>query len=159
MVAGRVTLSALDPLELVDVTDGDNPNIRLPVRMLSVDTSEVTARTDQRAKAIDQEFAQLAEWIGQGRAPISRPLAKVLLPKLATGRAGSLQLQQGRDASAFAKQRFQERLTLLPCSTSNSTPRSTSSSLNDFTRPRTRIGGSGDSCVVMSGTLLLPRRA
>jgi hypothetical protein len=106
-----VTLSALDPLELVDVTDGETANIRMPVRMLSVDTSEVTARTGQRAKAIDQEFAQLAEWIGQGRAPISRPLAKVLLPKLATGRAGSLQLQQGRDASAFAKQRFQECLT------------------------------------------------
>ena len=53
-----VTLSALDPLELVDVTDGDTPNVRLPVRLLSVDTPEVTARTDQRAKAIDQEFVQ-----------------------------------------------------------------------------------------------------
>jgi hypothetical protein len=95
----------------VDVTDGDTPNVRLPVRLLSVDTPEVTARTDQRAKAIDQEFVQLAEWIGQGRAPISRPLAEFLLPKLATGRAGSLQLQQGREASAFAKQRFHERLT------------------------------------------------
>jgi hypothetical protein len=49
-----VTLSALDPLELVDVTDGDTPNLRMPVRMLSVDTPEVTARTDQRAKAIDR---------------------------------------------------------------------------------------------------------
>jgi hypothetical protein len=39
-------------------------------------------------------------------------LADFLVPKLATGRAGSLQLQQGRDASAFAKQRFQERLAL-----------------------------------------------
>jgi endonuclease YncB( thermonuclease family) len=38
-------------------------------------------------------------------------LADFLLPKLATGRAGSLQLAQGRDASAFAKQRYQERLT------------------------------------------------
>jgi hypothetical protein len=106
-----VTLSALDPLELVDVTDGDTPNLRMPVRMLLVDTPEVTARTDQRAQAIDQEFAQLAEWIGQGRAPISRPLAEFLLPKLTTGRAGRLPLQQGRDASSFAKQRFQERLT------------------------------------------------
>jgi hypothetical protein len=91
-----VTLSALDPLELVDVTDGDTLNIRLPVRLLSIDTPEVTARTDQRAQAIDQEFAQLAEWIGQGRAPISQPLAESLVPKLATGRAGSLQLAQGR---------------------------------------------------------------
>jgi hypothetical protein len=79
--------------------------------MLSVDTPEVTARTDRRAQAIDQEFAQLAEWIEQDRAPISRPLAQFLAPKLTTGRAGRLQLQQGRDASSFAKQRFQERLT------------------------------------------------
>jgi hypothetical protein len=79
--------------------------------MLSVDTPEVTARTDKRAQAIDQEFAQLAEWISQRRAPISRPLAELLVPKLATGRAGRLQLQQGREASSFAKQRFQERLT------------------------------------------------
>jgi hypothetical protein len=34
-----------------------------------------------------------------------------LVPKLATGRASRLQLEQGREASAFAKQRFQERLT------------------------------------------------
>ena len=47
--------------------------------MLSVDTPEVTARTDQRAQAIDQELAQLADWIGQGRAPISQPLAEFLL--------------------------------------------------------------------------------
>jgi hypothetical protein len=80
-----VTLSALDPLELVDVTDGDTPNTRLPVRLLSVDTPEVTARTDQRAQAIDQEFVQLAEWIGQGRAPISRPLAEFWCPSWPPG--------------------------------------------------------------------------
>jgi hypothetical protein len=55
---------------LVDVTDGDTPNLRMPVRMLSVDTPEVTARTEERASAIDQEFLQLAEWIREGLAPI-----------------------------------------------------------------------------------------
>jgi endonuclease YncB( thermonuclease family) len=35
------------------------------------------------------------------------------VPELATGRTGSLQLAQGRDASSFAKQWFQERLTRL----------------------------------------------
>jgi hypothetical protein len=72
---------------------------------------EVTARSDQRAQAIDQEFAQLADWISRGWAPISQPTAEFLVPKLATAGAGRLQLQQGREASAFAKQRFQERLT------------------------------------------------
>jgi hypothetical protein len=33
-------------------------------------------------------------------APITLPLAEFLLPKLATGRAGSLQFQQGPAASA-----------------------------------------------------------
>src|SRR5688500_14232001 len=38
---------------LVDVTDGDTPNLRMPVRMLSVDTPEVTAHNAQRAAEID----------------------------------------------------------------------------------------------------------
>lgn len=58
MVAGRSDAVGAGSSELVDVTDGDTPNIRLPVRLLSVDTPEVTARTDQRAQAIDQEFVQ-----------------------------------------------------------------------------------------------------
>jgi endonuclease YncB( thermonuclease family) len=93
------------------VTDGDTPNIRMPIRMLSVDTPEVTARTEQRAVAIDAEFAQLAEWIEEGRAPISAPLAAFLRPKLATGAAGRLQRDQGLKASAFAKQNIDARLT------------------------------------------------
>jgi hypothetical protein len=47
----------------------------------------VTAWTEQRVIAIDAEFAQLAEWIEQGRGPISAPLA-AFLPKLATGAVG-----------------------------------------------------------------------
>jgi endonuclease YncB( thermonuclease family) len=83
----------------------------MPVRMLSVDTPEVTARTDRRATEIDAEFAQLAEWMLDGTAPISRPLAEALAPKLATGKAGSLQLRLGREASAFAQVNTDARLT------------------------------------------------
>lgn len=106
-----VTMQSVGARALVDITDGDTPNIRMPVRMLSVDTPEVTARSEQRAHAIDEEFRQLAEWIQQGRAPISPWLADVVEPKLATGRAGTLQFQQGRDASAFAKDNAEQRLT------------------------------------------------
>lgn len=106
-----VTMQSVGARALVDVTDGDTPNIRMPIRMLSVDTPEVTARSEQRARAIDEEFRQLAEWIGQGRAPISRRLGEVVAPKLATGRAGTLQFHQGRDASAFAKDNAEQRLT------------------------------------------------
>lgn len=106
-----VDLPSLGARALVDVTDGDTPNIRMPIRMLSIDTPEVTARTPERAKAVDQEFLQLADWIEQGRAPISRSLAEFWLPKLSTGGAGTLQFEQGTEASAFAKQNTQTRLT------------------------------------------------
>jgi endonuclease YncB( thermonuclease family) len=106
-----VTMESNGTRALVDITDGDTPNIRMPVRLLSVDTPEVTARGDARASAIDQEFAQLAEWIQQGKAPISGPLGEFLLPKLTTGRAGTLQFKQGTEASAFAKQNAKNRLT------------------------------------------------
>ena len=106
-----VNMPSLGARALVDVTDGDTPNIRMPIRMLSVDTPEVTARSEERARAIDQEFLQLVEWIRQERAPISRSSAEFLVPKLETGRAGSLQFQQGTEASAFAKRNAESRLT------------------------------------------------
>jgi endonuclease YncB( thermonuclease family) len=104
------TMPSLGARPLVDVTDGDTPNLRMPVRMLSVDTPEVTARTPKRAAEVDREFAQLAEWIRAGQAPISRRLADYLVPRLATGTAGTLQFQQGQAASAFTKQNIETRL-------------------------------------------------
>lgn len=105
------TMPSLGARALVDLSDGDTPNIRMPIRMLSVDTPEVTARTETRATAIDQELKQLAEWIVERKAPIEPPLAEFLLPKLETGNAGSLHFQQGKAASAFAQQHTETRLT------------------------------------------------
>jgi len=104
------SLPTLGSRALVDVTDGDTPNIRMPVRMLSVDTPEVTARSDARAATIDRNFAELAAWIREGRAPVTAAYAEYLLPKLETGRPGTLQRQQGRHASAFLKERIAARL-------------------------------------------------
>lgn len=104
------TMPTLGARPLVDVTDGDTPNLRMPVRMLSVDTPEVTAETAQGAARIDGQFSQLAEWIEQGRAPIESGLAEFLLPKLRTGNAGRLQFEQGQAASAFSKQNIAARL-------------------------------------------------
>lgn len=104
------TMPSLGARALVDVTDGDTPNIRMPVRMLSVDTPEVTAKTEARAAAIDHEFTNLAQWIRDGTAPIEAPLAEFLLPKLETGHAGSLHFQQGQAASAFGKANIAARL-------------------------------------------------
>jgi hypothetical protein len=79
------TMPSLDSRALADITDGDTPNVRMPIRMLSVDTPETTARSQARAAQIDEGFGQLAMWIREGRAPVEARLAEFLLPKLETG--------------------------------------------------------------------------
>lgn len=104
-------LPALGARALVDVTDGDTPNIRMPVRMLSIDTPEVTAGSAEQATQIDADFQELAGWIREGRAPVSRRFADHVLPRLETGRAGTLQFEQGTAASEFYKALIERRLS------------------------------------------------
>ena len=104
------SMPALGSQSLLDTTDGDTPNLRMPVRMLSIDTPEVTARTAERAREMDRNFEQLATWIRAGQAPIDARLAGHMLPKLETGKAGTLQFEQGQAASAFAKRNMEDRL-------------------------------------------------
>ena len=104
------TMPSLGGRALVDVSDGDTPNIRMPIRMLSVDTPEVTARSETGAKRVDEQFAELAQWIRQGKAPVSEYFADYIVPKIETGSAGSLQFEQGSNASAWFKDRIKQRL-------------------------------------------------
>lgn len=106
-----VNLPSLGSRSLTDVSDGDTPNIRMPIRMLSIDTPEVTARSFENASKIDREFTELAGWIRSGDAPVSRAFSDYILPKLETGQAASLQFNQGKSASEFFKNKIQERLT------------------------------------------------
>lgn len=108
--AGGVTMPSLGGRPLVDVSEGDTPNVRMPVRMLSIDTPEVTARSEAGAARVDQRFSELAQWIRDRRAPISRELAEYVLPKLASGEAGTLHFRQGMAASTFAKENIEMRL-------------------------------------------------
>lgn len=105
------SLPSLGSKALVDVSDGDTPNIRMPIRMLSIDTPEVTARSPKRAAAIDEEFKQLAAWIKIGTAPVSKAFADYILPKLENVDAGTLQYNQGKAASAFYQDLIEARLT------------------------------------------------
>lgn len=102
-------LPSLGARALVDVSDGDTPNIRMPVRMLSVDTPEVTARSDTGAARVDAEFAQLAQWIRDGLAPVTAAFAAHILPKL-DATAGTRQYTQGKAASAWFKAQVEARL-------------------------------------------------
>jgi endonuclease YncB( thermonuclease family) len=104
-------LPSLGARDLVDVSDGDTPNIRMPVRMLSVDTPEVTARSAAGATRVDAAFAELAGWIEQGIAPVSRRWGDHIVPRLRDGEAGTRQFTQGQAASAWYKARKDARLT------------------------------------------------
>lgn len=95
---------------LVDISDGDTPNFRMPVRMLSVDTPEVTADTAAGAQRVDVKFQELAGWIRQGLAPVSAKFAEHILPRLENGNAGTLQFRQGKTASDFLKTTVDRRL-------------------------------------------------
>ena len=105
------SLPSLGSKALVDVSDGDTPNIRMPIRMLSIDTPEVTARSENGAQNVDEKFAELVGWLKDGTAPVTKLFRDFILPKLETTNAGTLQLEQGRAASAFYKARVDERLT------------------------------------------------
>ena len=105
-----VNLPSLRARSLVDVSDGDTPNIRMPIRMLSIDTPEVTARSERGAAKVDGEFEELVGWIEEGIAPVSRRFRDYILPKLKDRSAGTLQYEQGKAASDFYKAKVDERL-------------------------------------------------
>jgi len=106
-----VTLPSLGSRSLVSVSDGDTPNIRMPIRMLSIDTPEVTARSAKGAAKVDAQLKELAQWIKDGLAPISTDYGNYLLPKLENVDAGTLQFTQGQQASAFFKELVNRKLT------------------------------------------------
>lgn len=104
-------LPSLGSRSLVDISDGDTPNIRMPIRMLSIDTPEVTAKSPKGAATVDNYFSNLAEWIRSGIAPVSDNFRDYILPKLENGNAGTLQFTQGKSASTFYKEVVETRLT------------------------------------------------
>ena len=105
-------LDALGKKKYLRSTDGDTPYISISIRMLSIDTPEVHYPGNQKPSRYNGKLAQLAEWIRHGKAPINDGLAKYIHPKLATGKAGSLQEEQGTKATEKFKQLLKEKLTL-----------------------------------------------
>lgn len=104
-------LPSLGARSLTDISDGDTPNIRMPIRMLSIDTPETTARSDNGAARIDAQFKELAGWIRTGVAPVSDRFGDYILPKLQDIDAGTLQFQQGKLAAAHYQSLIDARLT------------------------------------------------
>jgi len=105
-------LDSLGTKEYLRVTDGDTTYVSMSIRMLSIDTPEVHYPGNRKPSKQDENLAQLAEWIKEGKAPINSDLAEYLLyPKLATGTAGTLQEEQGERATAKYEELLEEKLT------------------------------------------------
>ncbi|MGJ3261987.1 MAG: thermonuclease family protein [Salinarimonas sp.] len=103
-------LDSLKDKRLVNISDGDTPNIRMNVRMLSIDTPE-TGTMRLKAAEIDDDFNALAGWIETDASPVDAALAAHLRPRLARPRAASLHREQGAAAKAEFQRQVDERLT------------------------------------------------
>ncbi len=106
-----VELNALGDNEYLRTTDGDTPFVSMSIRMLSIDAPEVHYPGTQKPSKQDANLKQLADWIQQGKAPIQDGLAEYLQPKLVTGNAGTLQENQGTQATAEFTKLISEKLT------------------------------------------------
>jgi endonuclease YncB( thermonuclease family) len=104
-------LDALGKKKYLRATDGDTPYVSMSIRMLSIDTPEVHYPGNQKTSKQDEKLAQLADWIQAGKAPVSSGLAQHLRPKLATGKAGTLQESHGESATVKFKELIDEKLT------------------------------------------------
>ena len=101
------TLDSVGDKKLTSISDGDTPKIEVPIRMLSIDTPETFGNPEGK----DGPFAELAQWMREGKAPIDRELAQHLIPRLETGDAGTRQETQGNDAKEAFQRFLDERLT------------------------------------------------
>lgn len=104
-------LATLGEKDYLRTTDGDTPYVSMPIRMLSIDAPEVHYPNNKPPSTQDKNLGQLADWIKDGKAPIDKGLGDYLYPKLATGTAGTLQENQGKDAKKKFEDLLKDKLT------------------------------------------------
>ncbi|NTV07080.1 MAG: thermonuclease family protein [Chlorobium limicola] len=92
-------LDSLGSKQFIRATDGDTPYVSMSIRMLSIDTPEVHYPGTTKPSKQDKPFVELAEWMKQGKAPIHSNLSEYLCPRLETGKAGTIQENQGVKAT------------------------------------------------------------
>ena len=96
-----ITLDSIRDKRLVDISDGDTPNIRMNVRMLSIDTPEKRPTGKIRNKdELQAMFQEVATWIETGDSPVNANLAAHLVPRLKRIDAVANHLAQGAQATA-----------------------------------------------------------
>lgn len=103
-------LDSLGDKQLLRITDGDTPYVSFSIRMLSIDAPEVHYPGTQDPAAHDARLKDLGDAIEAGRVAIDAGLAAHLLPRLQSGRAGTLQKRQGEAARAGFQALLDEKL-------------------------------------------------
>lgn len=106
-----IELDMLGSKKYLRATDGDTPYVSISIRMLSIDTPEVHYPGNSKPSRQDEPLAELAGWMEQGKAPIKPDLAEFLHPRLASGRAGTLQEEQGKQAAEAFQALVEEKLS------------------------------------------------
>jgi len=104
-------LDSLGKNKYLRATDGDTPYISVSIRMLSIDTPEVHYPGNYKPSKQDSNLKELADWIRQGKTSISDELGQYLIPKLKSGKAGTLQEEQGEKATKEFEKLLDEKLT------------------------------------------------
>lgn len=105
-------LDSIGKKTFVSVSDGDTPNIRMNVRMLSIDAAETSTLRMPKAM-LPQQFQDLADWIESGRSPVQAVLAEHLLPRLrrTDGQEPfAVHMEQGRQGTEAYKALIETRL-------------------------------------------------
>jgi endonuclease YncB( thermonuclease family) len=107
-----LAVDSLGSKTFLQTSDGDTPYISMSIRMLSIDTPEVHYPENKKPSTQDKPFSDLAQWIKDKKAPINTELGEYLIPKLATGKAGTLQEEQGKKATTYFEKILEEKLKL-----------------------------------------------
>lgn len=108
-----LTLDSIRTKRFIDIADGDSLNIRMPVRMLSVDTPETgVTKTGSGLSATDMRtlMGQLADWLESGESPVDARLVQHLLPRIRRSDMAETHWQQGAAAEAAHSAIVTERL-------------------------------------------------
>ncbi len=107
-----LAVDSLGTKKFLETSDGDTPYVKMSIRMLTIDTAEVHYPENKKPSKQDTPFFELAQWIKDKKAPISTGLGEYLYPKLATGKAGTLQEEQGNKATTYFEKLLEEKLKL-----------------------------------------------
>lgn len=95
-----INLNTIGDNRFIDLSDGDTPNIRMSIRMLSIDTPEKAATAGIRdLDKLDDAFNGLAAWMQTGNAPVTADLAAHLVPRLARAQPAHAHVAQGKAAT------------------------------------------------------------